>query len=171
MLLNRKLLAGLTAAVVAMGGFSSQAMAGSTTGNASAVIVTPITISQTTQMNFGSIGPAAAASTVVLDTANSVTSATADVVPGTGAASGVFSVAGEAGFTYAVTLPASTSLSDGGGNTMTVDTWTTSAASGATPTLSGGGTDTVNVGATLHVGANQAAGNYSGTYTISVNYN
>ena len=33
-----------------------------------------------------------------------------------------------------------------------------------------GGTDTFNVGGTLSVGANQAAGSYSGTYTVSVNY-
>ncbi len=41
---------------------------------------------------------------------------------------------------------------------------------GGTPTLAGG-SDTFNVGATLHVGATQAAGPYSGTFAVTVNYN
>ncbi|MGD8571885.1 MAG: DUF4402 domain-containing protein [Gammaproteobacteria bacterium] len=169
MLLHRKILTTLTAVVAALGGFSSQAIAGSTTGNAQAVIVNPITIAESQAMNFGSIGPAAAASTVVLSTAGAVSSAAADLVPGTGAAAGVFSVSGEAGYTYAITLPVSATLTSGA-NTMTVDTWTTATGSG-TATLDGTGADTVNVGATLNVGAGQAAGTYTGTYTITVDYN
>ncbi len=41
---------------------------------------------------------------------------------------------------------------------------------GATPTLIGG-SDTFNVGATLLVGGSQAAGTYSGLFTVTVNYN
>ncbi len=41
---------------------------------------------------------------------------------------------------------------------------------GAIPTLVGG-SDTFNVGATLNVGATQAAGTYSGTFDVTVNYN
>ncbi len=51
---------------------------------------------------------------------------------------------------------------------MTIDTFNHDA--GATPTLAGG-SDTFNVGATLHVGATQAAGTYSGTFSVTVNYN
>ncbi len=40
---------------------------------------------------------------------------------------------------------------------------------GGTPTLVAG-SDTFNVGATLHVGATQAAGTYSGTFPVTVNY-
>ena len=52
---------------------------------------------------------------------------------------------------------------------MSVDTFNHDA--GATPSLSGGGSDTFNVGATLNVGATQAAGTYSGTFDVTVNYN
>ena len=44
----------------------------------------------------------------------------------------------------------------------------------STPSGSGtlvAGTATVNVGGTLNVGLNQAAGNYTGTYPVTVNYN
>ena len=166
---NHKILTVLAATVAALGGFSTQVLAASTTGNAQATIVTPIAIAETQGMNFGSIGPDTAASTVVLDTAGGVTSGTAQLVPGSGAAAGIFAVTGEATYTYAITLPASATLTSGA-NTMTVDTWSTTTGSG-TATLDGTGNDTVNVGATLHVGGGQAAGTYTGTYTITVDYN
>ncbi len=72
-----------------------------------------------------------------------------------------------AGESYSCTLPGSITLTSGG-NTMTVDTYTDDA--GATPTLVGG-SDTFNVGATLHVGATQVSGTYSGTFSVTVNYN
>ena len=78
-----------------------------------------------------------------------------------------FSVTGEGSQTYAITLPSSATLTSGG-NTMTVDTFTHDA--GGSPTLSGG-SDSFNVGATLQVGGSQAAGVYSGTYAVTVNYN
>ncbi len=74
---------------------------------------------------------------------------------------------GASGATYSITLPSSAILTSGG-DTMTVDTYTDDA--GATPTLVGG-SDTFNVGATLHVGATQAAGTYSGTFSVTVHYN
>ncbi len=43
-------------------------------------------------------------------------------------------------------------------------------AAGASPALVGG-SDTFNVGATLSVSNTQAAGTYSGTFTVTVNYN
>ena len=52
---------------------------------------------------------------------------------------------------------------------MTVDTFTDDA--GVNPKLPAGGSDTFNVGATLNVGATQAAGTYSGTFAVTVNYN
>ena len=82
-------------------------------------------------------------------------------------AAAAFDVTGEGASTYSITLPSSATLSSGA-NTMTVDTFNHDA--GATPTLSGG-SDTFNVGATLNVGATQASGTYSGTFSVTVNYN
>ncbi len=70
---------------------------------------------------------------------------------------------GASGATYSVTIPATVSLT-GPGSAMTV-TLTDPGAGTLT-----GGTDTFNVGGTLAVGASQTAGSYSGTYTVSVNY-
>ena len=74
---------------------------------------------------------------------------------------------GEGANTYSITLPSSATLTSGG-DTMTIDTFNHDA--GGTPTLSGG-SDTFNVGATLNVGATQAGGTYSGTFSVTVNYN
>ena len=70
---------------------------------------------------------------------------------------------GASGASYSVTVPASVSLT-GPGTAMTA-TLTNDGGGSLT-----GGTDTFNVGGTLSVGASQTAGSYSGTYTVSVNY-
>jgi hypothetical protein len=51
---------------------------------------------------------------------------------------------------------------------MTVGSFVSNPAS--TGTLSSGGTGTILVGATLTVSASQTAGAYTGTFTVTVNY-
>jgi hypothetical protein len=77
--------------------------------------------------------------------------------------SGEYTVAGETGKAYTVTFPTNATLLSGG-NSMTVNNFTENSA--ASPTVPA----TFNVGGTLNVGANQPAGLYQGTYTITVNY-
>jgi len=146
----------------------------SATATATGTIIAPIAISKTADMNFGNIVSGAALGTVVLTPAG-VRSKTGGVfLPGTAGtvAAASFTVTGAIGFTYAITLPAAATTVTSGGNTMTVDTWT------STPTVAlggalTGGTQTLTVGGTLHVGANQVAGTYvSGTaFTVTVAYN
>lgn len=143
----------------------------------SATVMSPITLSETTHMNFGKVAAlSATAGTVVLDTSNSATSAALKVV-GTAAASAVFTVGGDKSATYAITLPSSASTITGGtgSDTMTVDTFVAKSASTGAATTgtidATSGSDTFNVGATLHVAAGQGAGSYSGTYSVSVDYN
>ena len=144
------------------------------TATATATIVTPIAIANTANMNFGNVAAGAALGTVVLTPAGarSVTGGvTLPAITGTVTAAS-FNVTGQANFTYAITLPAgATTIDDGGGNTMTVDTWTSNPT--PTGTLSAGGAETLTVGATLNVGATQVAGTYvSATpFTVTVNYN
>jgi hypothetical protein len=71
---------------------------------------------------------------------------------------------------YTIILPASTTLTSGGGFTMTVDTFRSNP-SGSGTTNAGTLTQTLNVGATLHVAANQSPGTYIGTFTVTVNQN
>ena len=56
---------------------------------------------------------------------------------------------------------------------MTVNTWTgLSATSGtSTLTLDGTGVDTMTIGATLNMAAAQPAGDYTGTFNLTIDYN
>jgi len=143
------------------------------TATATAVIITPIAISKTVDMNFGNVasGPTIVG-TVVLTPASTRTatgSCTLPAVTGTVTAAS-FTVTGLGTSTYSITLPVGATTITSGGNTMTVDTWT------STPTPTGvlaAGTSTLLVGATLHAGISQAPGTYvSGTpFSVTVNYN
>jgi hypothetical protein len=86
-----------------------------------------------------------------------------------------YSVTGEAGRTYSITLPNSITVSYLG-FTMIVNNLLAKAATGvqsqnATGTLGTGGTDQFTVGATLNVAAGQEEGLYSGSFQITVAYN
>lgn len=84
-----------------------------------------------------------------------------------------FEVKGTRYATFTITLPASVTLNSGG-NSMTLNNFTsTPSGTGVLSTagdLPGNGKATVCVGATLQVGAGQAAGVYSGAFTVIVNY-
>lgn len=147
---------------------SGNALAASATANATATVMQSIAISKTTDLAFGSFSPNASGGTVVMSTAGA-RSATGTVALATSTTSAAaFNVTGTANATYAITLPTSTTISNGG-TTMTVDTFTSNPS--GTGTLSAGGSQTLAVGATLHVGASQASGSYTGTFNVSVDYN
>jgi len=151
-------------AVMAAALYAGQAQAAnSVTAGASVEIAAPVSIVQDTALAFGNVGPSAASGTVTVSIAGakSVTGGVSDL--GGSPAAGAFTVTGASGATYSVTIPGTVSLT-GPGTAMEVTL--TDPGSG---TLTGG-TDTFNVGGTLAVGANQTAGSYSGTYTVSVNY-
>lgn len=172
---NLTIKAAALAFVVIACGMSQKSFAqASATASASATIVTPITITKNVDMNFGNAAvQAATGGTVVLAPAGTRTATSGVTLPavtGTVAAAS-FDVAGQANYTYAITLPSSLTITDGGSNSMTVNSFTSTPAS--TGTLSSTGTQTLTVGATLNVTAGQASGTYtSGTpFTVTVNYN
>lgn len=145
------------------------------TATSTATVITPITITKTVDMNFGNLSVNGTAGTVILvpaGTRSATGGVTTPTTAGTVTAAS-FSIAGQANYTYSITLPgsATTLTHTNTVDTMTADTFTSSPT--PTGTLSGGGAQTLTVGATLHVGGNQLAGVYtSGTpFTVTVNYN
>lgn len=165
----------LAAAVVALfATYANLAHAQATaTSSADAVIATPITLTNTAGLNFGTILAGTVASTVQLTAAASptrtVTAGDAALATSTISAA-AFSVNGTAGQTYAITLPADGTVTlTGPGPAMAVNGFAHDA--GATPTLSGTPPDTLHVGATLSVGAGQTAGSYTGSFDVTVAYN
>ena len=139
------------------------------TAQASANIVTPISITKNIDLNFGNIAASGSAFTVELSTAGERTSTggagTLPSVNGTVTAA-EFTAAGLSGATYAVTLPSTITITAGTTNNMTVDNFVSNSTNILTD-----GSETFKVGATLNVGANQVAGAYTGNFNVTVNYN
>ena len=152
--------------------YGQGANSASATANAKARVISPITlaVAGVTELNFGDVVPSTVTAGTVSLTAAGIRTAAGGVTLGSSTAVAVptFNVGGQANATYAITLPAGASTLTSGANTMTVDTFTGSKATG---TLSAGGADSFTVGGTLHVAANQAAGSYAGTFSVTVTYN
>ncbi|MBB5638637.1 hypothetical protein HDF26_004853 [Pedobacter cryoconitis] len=142
------------------------------TANASATIITPISITNTVDMNFGNVAVNASAGTVVLTPAGTRTSTGGVTLPATAGTvtAASFTVNGQGAYTYAITLPSTALTIASGANNMTVSAFTSTPS--ATGTLTAG-TQTLNVGATLNVGGSQVAGTYTSAtpFSVTVNYN
>ncbi len=149
--------------------YAGQGIAATASATASATITdAPITITSSQPLSFGDIGAGSAVSVVDMTPAGVRSLESGDATLGAAAGtSGVFDLTGEPSKAYTVTLPAApVTLSDGGTNTMTVDSFV----SNASGTINASGIDSFNVGAKLQVGANQAAGSYSGSFSVEVVY-
>lgn len=137
------------------------------TGSATAEVVAPISVTHDTGavLDFGTFTPGTAAGTVVITQAG-VSSVTGDVVMMSGSteSADAFTVTGGANRAFSITATNGSVTS--GANSMAFVTDV--AASGL---LDGTGTDNFAVGGTLSVAANQAAGSYTGSYTVEVTYN
>jgi len=134
----------------------------------------PISILKNTDMNFGTIAASSGGGAVVLSPSGSRIASGSIILPSlTGNVSAAqFTVTGEPGYTYAITLPADFTLYESGVGPafMVVNAFTRTPS--ATGTLSGG-TETVLVGATLNVSGSQTAGSYTNAagFEVIVNYN
>lgn len=168
-------------AIVALSiAFSTTASAQATgTATGTATIVTPISILNAGNMNFGNFATTTAVGTVVLAPTGSRTVTGGATLPGTvgTVTAAKFTVGGDSNYTYAITLPSTATLTNTtgtGGGTMTITTFksTTLNNSGTTTGILASGADTISVGATLNVGAAQIAGNYVSTaFDVTVAYN
>jgi len=154
----------LTALVITLSSITSSAYAISATANAR--VVTPVTVTETTPLNFGSFAASGTAGSITQ--AGVVTGGVTAVAGGATRTAGVFSVSGEssASTAYTVSLPASVTLTSGANNMSAALSF---AAGTASRTLTSGA-DTFSVNGTLSVAANQAAGVYTGTYSVTVAY-
>lgn len=160
---------GLAAVLASL--YGSSLTAATFNGVATANVIAPLVLAQTTNITFGTVAVGTGGGTVVLDTAGARTvTGDANAIAGGAGAAGVFTINGENAQAYTMSIAAGV-LSDGGGNTMSVGTYT------YTPPALTGAAVAFNVGATLTLGASQPAGAYStanagGTaVVVTANYN
>tara|TARA_R110001583_G_scaffold112949_2_gene263256 strand:- start:579 stop:1127 length:549 start_codon:yes stop_codon:yes gene_type:complete len=173
-------------AIFMIAGISSNLMAqtiATEPTNVGAVLIEAMTLTETAPMHFGStVLTDALGGTIVLPS-NSTTRvytgglATSPATPV--ATNAAYNVTGTGLETYAVTLPATTTLThttvSTGVFTMNVTAMTArfngAGADATTSTLAAAGTDSFTLGGTLTVQANQVGGIYTGTFNVSVDYN
>lgn len=150
-------------------GFSSASKAATTSAAVNVVVLSPISITKTSDLSFGDVYPdIAAIGTISIDSGSNRTAGGAATLGPTSGTAAQFTVTGEANAAYILSLPTTAvSLNSPSGDTMNVDTFINDGSG----TLNGGGTEIVSVGATLRVGAKQVPGSYSGTFDVTVNYN
>lgn len=152
------------AAIAGLAMNAPAAHAASATGTAKAKILRQITLTNTSDLQYATIISGATASTVAVSTGGTRTCGGSLTCTGT-ATSANFNVAGTDGAVVLVGGDSSVTLNGSLGGTMT-STLTYSA-----PTITLGSTGgSFQVGGTLSVGANQASGDYSGTFNVTANY-
>ncbi len=167
---SARVIALLVITVLAALGTYSESNAATATANATATVVTPIAISKNLDMLFGKF-IAGTGGSVVLGTAGSraATGGVTLFTQGSTQNAASFAVSGAENSTYAITLPASSvSLSDGAAHTMTVGSFVSNPSGTGILTA---GAQTLLVGGTLTVSSAQAPGNYTGSFSVSVDYN
>ena len=171
--MNKKLLLITSAAIASASiySFSGVAVAATGSDDATATVVQAISISPTpvTSLHFGDIVPGTGG-TVIITTTDSANTGT--ITPTNNPSRAEFTVDGQNGKTYAVTVPGSVTLNGTPSGTMTASTFTYNGGGGiGNPgvVINTGGP--LYIGATLTVGSGQAAGTYTGTYNVSVDYN
>ena len=127
-------------------------------------------VSSTAALSFGSF-TAGSGGTITIGAGGSrmKTGTIILVNQGGSAAAAQFNVTGTPSAVFTISLPVdgTVMLSDGS-NTLALNGFVSSPAS--VGTLSGGGSQLISVGATMTVGPNQAPGNYSGAFSVTVNY-
>jgi Mat/Ecp fimbriae major subunit len=159
---------GLAGLAAVLGLAPHSALATNGTGTATAVILQAITVTQNQAMNFGDIFQTGGAGTVVMTSTGAISGTGFTFYGAT--APGQFTAVGSAGAPAVISFSTGDTLTSGA-NTIAMGSYTTSVASPTTfPGTTGSGSLVFTVGATLTIGATQATGNYTGNYTVTVNY-
>lgn len=144
------------------------ALAAGASGPTQAVIVGPLSLTKTEDLDFGTLVRGATPGTATINANTGARTVAGGVVAAGGTPRRAeFVGAGRIGLLSLIALGAPPVLSNGAGGTMA----TTLTLDGPTVRLlTGTGIQTIGVGGTVTVGANQAEGDYTGTFTLTVTY-
>lgn len=119
------------------------------------------------ELNFGTFCRSGQEQSLTITSAGTAESATM-VCPATGEISAdSFTFHNPDPISFSVSFPASSSLTNGNGDTLTVTNFTSSCSGGCTTV---NGYNTFTVGGTLTVPANSSPGDYVGNYSVTVTY-
>jgi hypothetical protein len=148
---------------------ASAASAATRPGGSMSVILQPLSVVKTADLDFGTLVAGPTAGTITVNPVSGARSSTGGTVTvGSPSTAASFQATGLVNQLYIVALGAPPLLTNGSGGTMPV---TALALDGPTIRLfPAGNVATLRVGGTLSVAANQPSGDYIGSFTITVIY-
>jgi len=160
-----KLKIALAGSIAAATMVSGAAHAATETVGADAEIIPAVTLAEPVDIDFGTIASDATGGTVTVAAAAAANRQCGTLTCVGTASSGSIEITAEADQNVTITMPTGTvTLTSTGGGSMSMTPTVSSASFTST------GTDTVYFGGSLTVGADQAAGSYSGTFDVDVDY-
>jgi hypothetical protein len=165
--------------VVALGALgASNGFAAEATTTSTATVIEPIAITKAADLVFGKFAPGGGGTVTVATDGARTASGTILSAVGSSPTAAQFDVTGDADATYSIGWTGVSVLTDlVSSETMTLSKISnliggnTTSGEVATGTLSAGGAQSIYLGGTLTVGAAQAAGDYAGDVTVTVEYN
>lgn len=145
------------------------AAAQSTPATGKSVVLNPLSVVNTSDLDFGTLVRGTTAGTATVNPATGARSTTGGTTAAGGAPGpATFVATGVLNRLFIIALGSTPVLTNGTGGTMTANPLMIDG-----PTLrlfGGGGISTIRVGGVLNVGANQQEGNYTGTFNLTVIY-
>ncbi|MEX0604489.1 MAG: DUF4402 domain-containing protein [Marinobacter sp.] len=130
-----------------------------------------IAIENVQSLSFGNFVAGTGGSVTISTSGNRNAGGGVILIPSAQGTAAQFTVSGDPDATYTIQLPGNDFVSlTGPGIDMPVNNFTSSP-SGVGGQLGAGGSQDMSVGGTLSVGSDQAPGSYSGTFSVTVNYN
>lgn len=147
---------------------AGSAHAATATGSATATIIAPLQIAHNSgaALSFGTFTAGTGGSVSVTAAGVGTPSGDVAIVAGSSYAADAFTVTGSGTRTFNIATSSGNTVSTGGATPATMPFTLTALPSASLV----GGTYTLNVGGTLNVASGQAAGAYTGTYTVTVTY-
>lgn len=128
-------------------------------------------IQNSQELSFGSFVAGSGGAVTVSTSGARSASGGVLLIPSSAGAAAQFTVTGDANATYTIQLPGNDFVTlSGPGGDMLINEFTGNP-SGAAGQLSAGGSQTLLVGGTLNVASGQIPGQYSGSFSVTVDYN
>lgn len=179
---TRNLLIGAVGAlaVAAWGGAASAQASSTQTTTGSATVFQPIVLGKTSDLSFGTlVRPASGNGTVTIAAADGTRTLTGagallSTGPNAAAARAAYTVTGEGGQTFSITVPANFNMTRVSGSEIIQVTLASTATTATLNSVLGSptaGTASFGVGGSIPITNGTAGGAYTGTFSVTVAYN
>jgi hypothetical protein len=172
-------LLGLTAAIAAasLAGAAAAQATSTQPANSSIAVLQPIALTKVSDLSFGTVvRPTSGSGNVLVNATTGVRTTTGGVAiltsgPVASVSRAAFTIAGEGGQNFVITVPANFNMTMAGQNPMTVTLTSTMTSGTLSNTLGTAGASSFGVGGQVTIANNTPSGSYTGSFTITVAYN